>query len=130
MYINSAREICLGQFFMPLFFSCNGTDRDKASASSEKLASNNKENKPENKSSINGEELAHNNNRDLDNKYKANMKIFIVEKNIYQDSNASVQEQKKAKIADVVSERPVSSNFYLFGYTNSKSRALIYVLDL
>lgn len=130
MYINSAREICLNQPLILLFFSSNGIDRDKPSASSEKLASDNKENKLENKLSVNGKELAYNNGRDLVNKSKANIKILIVEKNIYQDGNADMPEQNEAKIADAIIEQPVSSNPCFFEYTNSKLEAPIYVLDL
>lgn len=94
MHLNSMKEICPEQSFIPFFVSFNTTNEEKSSdnkkksagnnktgkpehklsANTEKLAGNNKENKPKNKSTANREELVNNNGENLDNKPRTDMK--------------------------------------------------------
>ena len=55
VYINSAREICLGWPFMSLFLPSNAIHRDKFSTNREKSAGDNKEGKQEDELSVNRE---------------------------------------------------------------------------
>lgn len=71
-----------------------------------------------NKPSANRKELANDNNRDPNNKPSADIENLIREKNVNQNGNASVQKQKRAKVAGIITEKAVPSNCY------SKSRAI------
>lgn len=49
MHLISVKKICLSRPLIPLFLLSNTTNGDKPSADKEKLASNNKKNKPKDK---------------------------------------------------------------------------------
>lgn len=82
------------------------------------------------KPSTNRKELANNNNRNPDNKPSAKIKSLVGEKNINQDSNASVHKQKKAKIAGAINKKAIPSNFCLYKHANSKFGVPADMLDL
>lgn len=91
IYIDFVKEICLNWPLIPLFFSCNVTDRYKPSTNREKSVGYNKKSKLKDKPSANREELANNNDWNPDNKSSADIKSLVKEKNINQDSIANVQ---------------------------------------
>lgn len=75
-------------------------------------------------------ELANNNAKNPDNKSSINIENLVQKKNFNQNGNISVQEQEETKVVGTITGRAILSNLYLYKHSNSKSKTPANVLDL